>query len=192
MQLAYEGALDQLSQIEFSKLEWSHKFEGSSRDFRRLRSVLIYRNGRINFKYSHVNGYARFAIDHTHGRMSSAWHLARSVLTDSEFQRLGWRVVFGSTVSEWEAIRAFLTKPDGTMNFRRWYGSNTGLRDATMGYMKASGRKPPYSTSEINKVRQLFRSALDTDEMESFSWTWKIPDRVASCRAFSEAASVKR
>ena len=79
----------------FNELGWQG-FQGSELEFRNLRGKILDERGKLKEKYIGMEGYALFAKDHYGEAMLKAFINVSSVLSESEFNELGWQGFQGS------------------------------------------------------------------------------------------------
>jgi len=77
-----------LSQREVKALGWGHQKQIDVADEPRLITALLM--GITAGHYLGDAGYDRFALDFFHGRKKKAWEVARALLSEKEFRKLGW------------------------------------------------------------------------------------------------------
>ena len=95
MQKAFMNVSSVLSESEFNELGWQ-EFHGSELEFHESRGKILDESGKLKEKYIGQEGYALFAKDHYKGAMQKAFINVSSVLSESEFKRLGWQGFHGS------------------------------------------------------------------------------------------------
>ena len=95
MKKAFQNVSVVLSKSEFKKLGWQ-AFHGSTEEFKDLREKVLDESGEPREEYLGMDGYALFAETHYVGYMQKAFQNVSSVLSKSEFKKLGWQQFHGS------------------------------------------------------------------------------------------------
>ena len=93
----------------FNKLGWQ-EFHGSAGEFRELRGKILNKSGNPKKEYLRQKSYALFAEDHYTGGMEKAFKNVSSVLSKSEFNKLGWQEFHGSASEFRELMGKILGK----------------------------------------------------------------------------------
>ena len=99
MDYVFQLVSKQLGKVRFKKLGWQ-EFFGSTRRFRKLRSLILDENGNVREEFVGMEGYARFADQEFSGDMNEAYFNISSVLggvSSGLMKRLGWQGFRGST-----------------------------------------------------------------------------------------------
>jgi len=96
-----------LNKKEFQQLGWQ-AFQGTVEQFQNVRRQLFQEDGTtLKDKYKGRKGYAAFAEEHTHNRMSTAFQNASAVLNKGEFQHLEWKQFQGTVEQFYKFIEDF-------------------------------------------------------------------------------------
>ena len=95
MKKAFMNVSSVLSESEFNELGWQG-FHGSELEFHESKGKILDESGKLREKYMGQEGYALFAKDHYDRAMQKAFMNVSSVLSESEFKRLGWQEFIGS------------------------------------------------------------------------------------------------
>ena len=116
--------------VEYKKLGW-RVFKGSTREFRRLRSLLVSQeDGSINKKYVGQDRYVKLSDKMFGGDMNKTFTNAYAVVEDPVlFQTLQWRRFNGST-ERFKELRVLFLDPQGGFK-KEWAGQEAYLKAAT-------------------------------------------------------------
>ena len=82
---------------DFKELGWK-KFSGSIEEFKGLRGKIVNKKGEPRVEYLGPEGYSLFADKYYKGSMLMTFKNTSSVLSKSEFEKLGWQAFIGSSV----------------------------------------------------------------------------------------------
>ena len=124
MQKAFMNVSSVLNESEFKELGWQ-KFHGSELEFHELRGKILDESGKLREKYIGQEGYALFAKDHYKELCKRLLRMSSSVLSESEFNKLGWQEFNGSEL-EFHELRGKILDESGEAE-REVYRSR-GLR----------------------------------------------------------------
>ena len=105
MSKTYRNLSAILDKIQKQKLNWQ-KFQGSTTEFRSLRSKILDSKGNIKINFLGMSGCARFADKHYDGDMAKAYINISAVLDKTQKQKLNWQKFQGSA----EAFRNLTEK----------------------------------------------------------------------------------
>ena len=108
---AFMNVSSVLSESEFKELGWQG-FIGSELEFHESRGKILDESGKLREKYIGQEGYALFAKEHYDRAMQKAFVNISSVLSESEFNELGWQEFYGSEL-EFRSLREKILDESG-------------------------------------------------------------------------------
>ncbi len=96
--------------VQFQTLQWRH-FNGSTREFRRLKSHLLDSRGDFKQKWKGQKAYTQFATEFFNGNMTKAFRNVSAFAPSKRvFKKIQWREFLGS-VSDFHNLRTELFDP---------------------------------------------------------------------------------
>ena len=175
MQKAFMNVSSVLSESEFKELGWQ-EFYGSELEFHESRGKILDESGKPREKYIGQEGYALFAKDHYKGDMQKAFMNVSSVLSESEFNELGWQEFHGSEV-EFHELRGKILDESGKL--REKYIGQEGYALFAKDHYKRAMQKAFMNVSSVlseSEFNELGWQGFNGSELEFHESRGKILD----------------
>ena len=178
---AFQNVSSVLSESEFKKLGWQ-AFHGSELEFHELRGTVLDESGKLREKYVGQEGYALFAKDHYKRAMQKAFQNVSSVLSESEFKKLGWQAFHGSEL-EFHELRGTVLDESGKL--REKYVGQEGYALFAKDHYKRAMQKAFMNVSSVlseSEFNELGWQGFNGSELEFHESRGKILDESGKLR----------
>jgi len=119
------SAVCKAEKIDFKKLEWEAKFNGSVKEFNVLRDELKNNKGFLQkSSFVGLNGYVEFAEERCAGSMAKAYNHMSAVCKAEkiDFKKLEWGACFHGSVKEFGALRNKLKESKDSLQRSSFFG----------------------------------------------------------------------
>lgn len=157
-----------LSDEEFQALGWGNEFQGTTQEYRQVRSRVIDPQGRPIKRMTEPKGYRNYANVYRGGDMFTAYVNVSAVLSKDEFESLGWGKAFQGTAALYLEYRAMCVFPDGIVNPA--VKGEKGLSDLAWTLAKKLASTPHQQRHQYEKARRNLRAVVSEKEIRDLEW----------------------
>ena len=147
------ASLDKKQKIQ---LKWQ-RFQGTTEEFRRLRTLILDQEGNIKIQYLGMLGYTHFADEYYKGDMVKTYNNISASLDKKQMLKLNWRQ-FQGTTEEFKRLRALILNQEGNIKIQY-----LGMK----GYARFADK---YYKGDMVKTYNSISASLDKQQMLKLNW----------------------